>query len=144
MKTYLLQSSKFKGDVLFEFNDDGFLVRYDLTGAILSEEQTVFILQKLPKSIDAIQKVLGTSKAAKLTLQKIVGATFEMFWFDSKNCLRWPKNSSKKKCQLWWNRNKQSERDKAVNYLETYEKNITPGTAQKYAETYLNAELWNN
>lgn len=143
MKTYLLQSSRFDGHVLFEFNDEGLLVRYDLTEATLNEEQTVFILQKLPKTIDAIQTVLGNSKEAKLILQKVVAVTFDMFWFD-KGRARWPQNSSKKKCLTWWNRSKQTERDKAYNYLPAYEKNIPAGTARKYAETYLNAELWNN
>jgi hypothetical protein len=138
--TYHLTSTRFTGTVVFEFNPDGFLIKYDVTGAQLSEDQTIFILQKLPRNIGAIQQVLGKSKEAKLTKIKAVAATFEMFWdkYDEKG------RSSKKKCQTWWNRQSQAQRDAAYNFIDQYLRSIPAGLAKKLAESYLNAELWNN
>ncbi len=138
--TYLLTSDKFEGSVLFEFDKDGYLIRYDITGARLNEDQKVFILKKLPRSIGGIKDVIGQSKGSKLTEQKSSNVTFEMFWdhYDEKA------RSSKKKCQNWWNRSTQLQRDRAYNFVENYKRSIPPGIAKKYAESYLNAELWNN
>lgn len=140
MKTYALTSTKFTGAVIFEFNTEGFLVRYDTIGAQLSDEQTTFILQKLPKNIDAIQRVLGTSRDAKLALQKAANVTFDQFWnrYDEKAV------SSKKKAAQRWLRMSQVQRDLAYNFIDSYVRSIPTGIAKKYAETYLNAELWNN
>ncbi len=139
-ETYLLTSDAFSGDVLFEFDEAGLLVRYDITHAKLTEEQKVFILQKLPRSIKTIEEVLGKSKTAKLTRQARTAVTFEDFWnrYDDKT------TSSKKKTETIWKRMSQTERDKAFNYIPTYFRNIPNGVAKKYANTYLNAEQWNN
>lgn len=139
-ETYLLTSDQFSGDVLFEFDDAGLLVRYDITNAQLSEAQKVFILQKLPRSIDKIKEVMGNSKTAKLTKQAKTGVTFEDFWnrYDDKT------TSSKKKTLVIWNRMSQAQRDKAFNHIPAYFRSIPTGVAKKYANTYLNAELWNN
>lgn len=138
--TYLFTSSSFEGAVVFEFDADGFLIRYDITEAQLSEAQKVFILQKLPKSIGAIEALLAKAKGSKLVAQKASAVTFQQFWDKYNEKAR----SSKKKAETTWKRLSQVQRDRAYNLIDTYFKSIPPGIAKKYAETYLNAELWNN
>lgn len=140
MKTYHFTSDAFAGLVVFTFDDQGYLTQYDMTEATLTEEQKVYLLKRLPRHLEEIKQVLGQSKTAKLQLQKKAAVTFDMFWnrYDEKS------RSSKKKCKAIWNRFSQAKRDRAYNYIDTYERDIPYGVAKKYAETYLRAELWEN
>lgn len=139
MKTFLLSSSGFTGEVLFRFDEAGRLVQYDVTNADLSQEQLNWFTNKLPRTLSELKNVLKASKGAILTEQKQCGATFDMFWdkYDEKT------RSSKKRSLAKWNRMSQLQRDKAFNFIDTYFRNLL-GTAPKYANTYLNDELWNN
>lgn len=140
MKTYLLTSKRFTGAVSFRFDDEGYLVSYDMTEAELDEAQKLFILKKLPRHIDLIRQVLGKSRDAKLQIQKVAKVTFDMFWDAYGEKTR----SSKKKSLQIWNRFSQAKRDRAYNFIERYERNLLGGTAKKYAETYLRSEIWEN
>lgn len=138
-RTFILVSTEFKGQVLFEFEND-LLIRFDASEAELNEAQRIYMLKKLPRSLDLLQKVLGGSKTARLQEQKKSGVTFEDFWGKYDEKVR----SSKKKTERRWRQMSQTQRDRAYNHIDVYFKNIQPGVAKKYAETYLNAELWNN
>jgi len=74
----------------------------------------------------------------------IVGAkqqlTFEMFWDRYNEKIR----SSRKKALIKWQRMNQEQQILAYLHVPKYEQNIPNGIAKKYAETYLNSELWNN
>lgn len=143
-KTYLFTSTAFSGEVVFTFNQENILLKYDTTGATMNAAQLQWITAKLPKTLSQLQAVLKASKGAKLTEQKQTGVTFDMFWFRPDGRARWPGNSSKIKTQKRWNQLSQRQRDMAYNYLETYMANIPDGIAMMYAETYLNKQLWNN
>lgn len=134
-----MTSSAFAGEVVLEFDDAGNLIRYDASAATLSETQQRWMLHNLPKHLAHVTKVLGGSPTAKLTEIK-EEITFDKFWnrYDMKV------QSSKKKSQQRWNRMSKSERYKAFNYIGKYEMNIPNGVSKKYAETYLNSEVWNN
>lgn len=135
---YRFTSQKFSGAVVFEFDDAGNCIRFDVSEAELDFAQKSWILSAMRFNIDEFKKRLAT-KTTKLSMVKI-NATFEMFWdrYDEKV------RSSRKKALLKWNRMSQIQRDLAYDYIFTYERNLLPGTAKKYAESYLNAELWNN
>jgi len=77
MRTFILTSTAFEGEVLFEFNDNGALQKNDLTGAILSLKQQEFLLQNLPLKIYNLEELIKKSNAAKLTELFV---TFDMFW----------------------------------------------------------------
>lgn len=140
MKTYILTSEKFSGQVLFTFNDAGVMLSHDASGAQMDAVQLDWLNNRLPHTLNDLKIVLRKTVAAKLTLQQTTGVDFEMFWvkYDEKT------RSSKKKALQIWNRLSQTQRDMAYNYMATYERNIPNGIAKKYAETYLRAELWNN
>ena len=81
------------------------------------------------------------AKVASATFTEVLEEiTFEMFWNRYNEKVR----SSKKKAMITWKRLSRADQVKAFNHIRKYEQNIAPGVAKKYAETYLNAELWNN
>jgi len=136
---FTLTSSQFIGEVLLSFDAKGFLVMYDASGATLSENQMDWLVNELPRRIEDIKQLLGNSKTAKLTELK-EQITFDMFWARYDEKIR----SSKKRAIGKWNKMTETQRNKAYKFISVYESHILPGTFKKYAETYLNAELWNN
>ena len=136
MKTFHLTSLSFEGYVEFEFNNYGLLDRYEIH-ANLSEKQQIYILKHLPREILELDKF----KSDTATVTEInLDVTFDMFWNRYDEKIR----SSKKKAMVKWNKMSQAERLRAFRFIIKYESNILPGTYKKYAETYLNAELWAN
>ncbi|MFH1121770.1 MAG: hypothetical protein V1775_18260 [Bacteroidota bacterium] len=139
MKRFVLTSDAFTGEVEFIFNDLGLLYSFSMSNAQLSEKQQVFIIKELPRELNEIKRVIGTSQSAKIT-EVAIEITFEMFWkrYDP------PANSKKKKKALpRWNKMSKAEQMKAYYHISKYESNMR-GEAKMYAETYLNSELWNN
>ena len=141
MKEFALTSEMFEGEVLFTFSPNGFLYSFDFSKSGVSEIQQKAILQRLPRSIQNLPELIPNS-TGKITeiFQEI---TFGMFWERYfKN--RYKDNSSKKKSEQRWNKMSKKERLAAYNHIGKYFNNIRQGTEPKLAETYLNAELWNN
>ncbi len=136
---YSLTSSHFEGEVLLTFDDNGILTGYDTSRAVLTDQQKIWLAGKLPKFLTSINSILGESPTAKLTSIK-QEVTFDQFWNRYDEKIR----SSKKKAQAKWNKMGATDRFKAYSFITQYERNIIPGMAKKYAETYLSAELWNN
>lgn len=139
MRTFCLTSTTFNGEVVFEFNEAGLLVNYDTRNADLSESQQLWVLRKMPRELHELQRVIQGSKAAKLT-EVNRQITFALFWDRYDEKIR----SSKKKALIKWNRLSKTDQAKAFYFIPKYEGSIPQGVAKKYAESYLNAELWNN
>lgn len=140
MKNYRIISTAFEGEVLVSYDDKGLLLKCDTTGATLSEEQQVFFLRNMPISIGALQGMMQISKTTKLEEVQEREIDFETFWKRYDEKIR----SSKKKTEKIWQRLSATDRNKAYYFITKYEMSIPNGVAKKYAETYLNAELWNN
>lgn len=136
MKTFKLTSPSFKGEVVFKYNSHNLLILADYSDAELTPAQLSFMLKNQPNQPD-FNAIKGNTGVIEEVSEKV---TFEMFWtaYDDKL------NSSKKKTFQKWN--KMSERDQieAYRYINTYFLNLPYGTRKKYAETYLNSEIWNN
>lgn len=139
MRTFHITSTAFEGYVELCFNESELLVRYDITSAELSEDQQIWFLRDMPRTLYDISRVIAESPSAKMT-EVTMQVTFEMFWnkYDDRTV------SSKKKTLQKWNKMPESDRIKAYNYIARYFASLAPGTRKKYAETFLNAELWNN
>lgn len=135
---YHITSPVWEGYIEIEFNSSGYMTRTDTKQANLSEIQQKWFLLKMPRELIELQTVIeGTS--ARLT-EVNENITFEMFWNRYDEKLR----SSKKKALKIWNRMHVIDQNKAFKFIPKYEGSIPSGVAKKYAETYLNAELWNN
>ena len=136
MKIFQLTSQSFTGYIEFMFDDNTLLNSYAIH-AELSESQQVYLLKNMPREIIE----LGKLKSSTVTITEIdQEVTFEMFWNRYDEKIR----SSKKKALSGWNKMSKANQVRAFRFISKYESNILPGTAKKYAETYLNAELWAN
>jgi hypothetical protein len=138
MTIYHFTSTTFTGYVEFRFTDADLLDKYEIC-ADLSEAQQTFLLRHLPRDRAELRDLLAKSNAATLTEIKQV-VTFEMFWtkYDDKI------NSSRKRTLQKWDKLTPADQARAYWYIDKYFGSIPPGTRKKFAETYLNAELWNN
>lgn len=139
MKHYQLTSTAFEGAVDLFFDDLGMLQKFDLTGATLSKAQQEWILREMQPDLKDLKQQLLESDTAKIT-EITTEISFDMFWIRYDDKL----NSSKKRAQQKWNRMNKTDQLKAYNYIGIYLRNLPVGTRRKYAETYLNAEIWNN
>lgn len=136
MKIYHLTSVKFTGYIEFQFNDNELLEKYQIY-ADLAENQQVYLLKNIPRETLELDKL----KSEFVTITEInQDVTFDMFWTRYDEKIR----SSKKKTIARWNKMSPGEQIRAYRFISKYESNILPGTAKKYAETYLNTELWAN
>lgn len=136
MEAYILTSAAFEGDVIVN-NDNGHLTA-DFTKSSISLGQQKFVLDMMSKGLQAMlayfNQVGSNNKMVKVIID------FDMFWnkYDEKTI------SSKLKTRNKWNRMSLGEQSKAFYFIPRYFAAIPSGTRKKNAETYLNAELWNN
>ena len=139
MSTYILTSPALAGAVEFRFDPDGALQGLDIR-AELTAEQRRWLRDRLPASEAEVKQVLGRSRTAKLSKLPEQKVTFEHFWhaYDDKAL------SSKKGAATKWAKMSAGQQQAAFAYIRKYFAALPPGTRKKYAETYLNAELWNN
>jgi hypothetical protein len=136
MRIFHVTSIAWTGYIEFIFNDNELLDKMEIH-ADLSEGQQTFFLKKMPREVLELNN-LKTSNVSITEVKEDI--SFERFWnkYDDKL------NSSKKRAEQKWNKMIVAEQIKAYNYILRYFANIPQGTRKKYAETYLNAELWNN
>lgn len=139
MKEYILTSSNMpNGEIHLSYSEAGILAGFKIVGQITASQHN-WLVSKLPKALNQLSILVNQVERLKLTEVK-EDITFEMFWnkYDEK------KLSSKKRSEAKWNRMQKSEQIKAYNFINRYFLSIPGGVAKKYAETYLNAENWNN
>lgn len=140
MKRYSITSEKFAGEFTVVYDDRRELASIDMSQAEMTVKQKNWLMANKPSTEDKLFEMQRQNKLMKIVLIPESIVTFEMFWqrYDDKL------NSSKKRTKQKWEKMKESERIKAFNYVGRYFASIPQGTRKKYAETYLNAELWNN
>ena len=138
MKTFLMTSPAWKGDIKLQYNDMDMLLSCDLQNAQLNQQQHLWFLKRIPTGLDDLKLLIANSTAKLHEVNQEI--TFDTFWkrYNDKD------RSSKKKTEKIWNRLSVADQVKAYVYISTYESNRPKGTEKKYAETYLNAEMWNN
>ena len=138
MKTYLLSSDKWGGEVELHYSDDGFLIDYDNRSEMTADQKRLFN-SRLPTDLTKLKELTETTnaKAVFVPEQEI---TFDVFWNKYNDKTR----SSRKKTLKKWQNMLKKEQVRAFNYIGFYLANIPQGIAKKYASTYLNDELWNN
>lgn len=134
---YHITSTSWTGYIELEFNSIGLMIRSDITQAVLNEDQQIWFLRNC-RELSELQRVIKGTTATMTEVKQEV--TFDLFWNRYDEKIR----SSKKKALTTWNRLRKDDQVKAFNYIKKYEGSMAPGVAKKYAETYLNAELWNN
>ena len=137
MKTLIMTSNSFSGQVIFEYGNTGRLEVLRIE-AELDANQLKWVGSNIPWNESGIDQFVDSTKKLifSLTDREV---TFDMFW----NTYNDKSRSSKKKTIAVWNKLSQADQVKAYCYIPLYIKSIG-NLGKKYAETYLNAELWNN
>lgn len=134
----MLTSTAWSGEIRIEYNELDLMVSFDLSKAQLSQQQHLWFLQRMPADLTRLQELIRNSTARMVEVNREI--TFESFWNRYDDKVR----SSRKKAERVWSRLSKADQAKAYAYIPAYEASRTAGVAKKYAETYLNAELWNN
>ena len=136
MEQYILISKAFQGVIIITQEGDD--LKADFSKADVKVGRQQFVLGKMAEGIDTMMKYFNRPNSGS-KLEKMI-IDFEQFWdrYDDKI------NSSKKKAKAKWEKMPVDERTKAFYFIGKYFASIPAGTRKKYAETYLNAELWNN
>jgi hypothetical protein len=142
MRKFTYTSTHIEGEVIVAFNDEtGWLVACDLSQANLTQDQHATFLRNFPLTLNDFKSFVEKDKDNRQLTEIIQNVTFEMFWekYDYKTL------SHKKKSFAKWEKMSEAERQKAFNFIAKYNHLVMKQSiGKKHAETYLNAELWNN
>lgn len=118
------------------YNENNLLCFFENRSLMASTAQA-WLLNNIPLQSSELQTLMKITKTLKATeINKLV--SFEDFWdkYDHKAM------SSKKKALSRWKNMSKGQRLKAYNYIGIYFAAMPQGVAKKYAETYLNSEVW--
>lgn len=140
-RSFLVTTGQSPEGIVYHYTNDGLLYGIDIKQKDMPEQNRQNVLNQAHILLDNFlawaTHITKKGKAEIVELEMKI--SFEMFWNKYDDKLR----SSKKKTEKIWNKLTEPNQIKAYYYINTYNRNR--GTAEKkYAETYLNAELWNN
>lgn len=135
---YTITSQKYKGQVIITFANS-IVILFNAIEASLTTTQVQWFLTNALKGEEAFYNMVVAADVFTIVGEK-EELTFEMFW----NRYNEKTHSSKRKAQLKWNRMSKQQQILAYMHITAYFKSIPSGIAKKYAETYLNSEIWNN
>lgn len=134
VRTFNVKSSRSINGVNYSYRDNSLFCGLSILD---TEVNTLGVIQSIFLKQNTF---LAWCASNKMTVVELgMNITFDLFWdkYDKKA------KSSKKKALKVWNRLTESNQVKAFYFIQTYDTN-RDFTDKKYAETYLNSELWNN
>ena len=142
MISYYMTSQSFEGEIEFHFDHMDLLASI-VFNAGLKDFHYNFIFFYKPYNVELMEAMIEAIKKSKnnsVFTKQTKELTFEDFYnkYDEKAL------SSKKKTQIRWNNMKKATQIKAFMYINKYFQNLPSGVRKKYAETYLNSEIWEN
>jgi len=140
MVNYYMTSGTFEGEIEFHFDYTETLSAI-IFNATLKPSHYAFLFKHLPYTVERMETMIAEIKSDKNSAtftKQTKELTFEDFYnkYDEKAL------SSKKKTLIRWNNMTKAARVKAFMYINKYFQNLPSGTRKKYAETYLNSEIW--
>ena len=141
-RMFLVTSAKATEGVIFSYNaTTGLFCGIDILQKNMTRQARHTLVSNILLELNLfLSYVKELSQKEGYTVVELgIDITFEMFWDKYNDKLR----SSKKRSEKIWNKLKQEDKIKAFYHINTYNK-YRGNAEKKYAETYLNAELWNN
>jgi hypothetical protein len=129
-----------EASALLEFNADGHLLKYELSPGTFDNKAYKVFFANFPININwiATWKKQGFSHVEIVELKQDL--SFETFYNRYNH-----KVSKRSKAENVWNRMSDTEKAKALAYINKYDKYLSESKVnKKYPETYLNSEMWNN
>lgn len=139
MKTYVIESTRYEGEIRYSYNASGLLVGYQALCDI-DDERLALIIQHLPLTRDTLMHMVEIARRQK-TLTRfyelVQSCDFDTFW------AAYPHKVGKTEARKSWTKLKDSEQNKAVQYIPDYKKQATRDrVAYLYPATYLNQKRW--
>lgn len=134
---YQITSTSWSGFIEIEFNELGYMTRTDTRQADLTEPQQKWFLNKMPRELAELQRVINGTTAVLTEIKQEV--TFADAWKRYHD-----ENGSKKKAEAKWNKMPKAEQLKAFEYIPKYLAKKPEAVPKLYFATYLNEERWNN
>ncbi len=132
MKEYVLTSKFFAGQLVFAYNDDEILIKFE-NNAEMSETQINYLMRNFPVRFGLMNSIL--SPASKL--QEIIDVSFSRFW-DT-----YGKKVNKKRSEQLWNKLSDANKQLCLSRLQAY-KNYCKLSSRmlKDPDTYLRNKSW--
>jgi hypothetical protein len=133
---YHITSIAWTGYIEAEYNELGYMRRVDLSNAELSEEQQKWFLNRMPRELSELQRVIAGSSAKITDIKKEI--TFQEMWD------RYAYKTGRKEAEAKWNKMPKSEQIKAFDFVPKYLAKKLETVPQLYLASYLNKERWND
>ena len=147
IKYIMTSETAFTGEATLTYDENGERPAFNCLETSITPKQHEWTMRwicDMALTHENLVAALKHCNLPNLTFKQITfEPTFADFWtryFKD----RYKDNSSKRKSEQRWNRMSKGEQLAAYNHIGKYFVNIPSGTNPKYAETYLNSELWNN
>lgn len=140
MSKHLITFEKQNATALCEYNELGYLVRFELTPGTFEEKQFEYLAQKFPRKIVHIAQ-WKEAQLPNVSIRKVEeDLSFERF-YD----LYAHKVSKRSRAENIWKAMPDTERAKAIAHIPKYEKLLRDTNQNKlYPESFLNRAAWNN
>lgn len=135
-KKYIVTSELFTGEVVYEYNLNGYLINFSLNISNTTTKVAQFFYSKLPHNLDLMQIWINNAKGFKVD-EVPADLSFDRFWEE------YGKHGTKSMAKRKYEKLKPIERLAALLHLPVErDKKKKDGTAMPYAETYLNQKRW--
>ena len=139
-RKYLLEFTNYQAKALFEFAQNGFLVKYELDPGSFEEKQFAFLKEIFPRTVAHMQALISWKMPNVRISELKQDLSFEAFY----NAYAY-KVSKRSTAENAWKKLPDTEKAKAIAYIPVYDRFISEKRInKKYPETYLNSEMWNN
>jgi len=135
MREFVFYSPKIDGEILFTYNDEGYLCKYVLKTK-LAIKQFEWLTTKFPFTLEQLAEL----KAFKDIKIKEVepDLSFERFWKEYGN-----KKGKLKMTENTWNRLSKADKTRIFAHIPVYRQQCyNDGVQMAYPSTYLNQEYW--
>ncbi|WP_291058990.1 MULTISPECIES: hypothetical protein [unclassified Empedobacter] len=135
-KKYIVTSDRFTGEVIYEYNLNGFLVNFSVNISNTIFGIVKFFYTHLPYNLDLMQMWLDKAKDFKVE-EVPADLSFDRFWEE------YGKHGTKSVAKKKYEKLKPIEKLAALLHLpKERDKKKIDGTAMPYAETYINQKRW--
>ncbi|MGV0854625.1 hypothetical protein ACTS95_08085 [Empedobacter brevis] len=135
-KKYIVTSDLFKGEVIYEYNLNGWLISFQNNAKDTVVGIAKFFYKNLPYTLDMMQEWLEKAKSFKVE-EVPADISFDRFWEE------YGKHGTKSVAKKKYEKLKPIEQLSAFLHLpKERDKKKLDGTAMPYAETYINQKRW--
>ncbi|MGV0830737.1 hypothetical protein ACTS9D_00760 [Empedobacter brevis] len=135
-KKYIVTSDRFKGEVIYEYNLNGYLLNFSINISNTQMKIAKFFYTHLPYTLDMMQEWLKVAVSFKVE-EVPADLSFDRFWEE------YGKHGTKSMAMKKYEKLKPMEQLAAFLHLpKEPDKKKLDGTAMPYAETYLNQKRW--